>query len=55
MKLKRIPIKLMLFVPVMALGLLGMASMWAAVFADSGVAMLCVLNAVRLLYQGKKG
>ena len=36
---------------VMALGLLGYASMWAAVFADSGVAMLCVLNAIRLLYQ----
>ena len=36
---------------VMVLGLLGHASMWAAVFADSGVAMLCVLNAIRLLYQ----
>ena len=38
---------------VMALGLLGYASMWAAVFADSGVAMLCVLNAIRLLYRKK--
>ena len=38
---------------VMILGLLGMASMWAAVFADSGVAMLCVLNSIRLLYQKK--
>ena len=36
---------------VMILGLLGLASMWLAVFADSGVAMLCVLNSVRLLYQ----
>ena len=36
---------------VMALGLLGMASMWLAVFADSGVAMLCVLNSIRQLYQ----
>lgn len=36
---------------VMLLGLLGWASMWAAVFADSGVAMLCVLNSVRLLYR----
>ena len=34
---------------VMILGLTGHASMWAAVFADSGVAMLCVLNAIRLL------
>lgn len=35
---------------VMALGLTGYASMWMAVFADSGVAMLCVLNSIRLLY-----
>ena len=36
---------------VMALGLFGMASMWLAVFADSGVAMLCVLNSIRQLYK----
>ncbi len=36
---------------VMILGLLGGASMWMAVFADSGVAMLCILNSVRLLYK----
>ena len=36
---------------VMILGLCGFASMWLAVFADSGVAMLCVLNSVRLLYK----
>ncbi len=36
---------------VMILGLTGHASMWAAVFADSGVAMLCVLNAIRMLYR----
>ena len=36
---------------VMVLGLLGFASMWLAVFADSGVAMLCVLNSIRLLYK----
>ena len=41
-------------VAVMILGLLGMANLWLAVFADSGVAMLCVLNAVRLLYGVKK-
>ena len=39
---------------VMILGLLGYASMWMAVFADSGVAMLCVLNSVGVLYLGKK-
>ena len=36
---------------VMVLGLLGGASMWLAVFADSGVAMLCVMNSVRMLYK----
>lgn len=36
---------------VMILGLTGHASMWMAVFADSGVAMLCVLNSIRILYQ----
>lgn len=38
---------------VMVLGLCGLASMWMAVFADSGVAMLCVLNSVRVLYSKK--
>ena len=38
---------------VMILGILGYASMWAAVFADSGVAMLCVLHAVLPLYLKK--
>ena len=37
----------------MVLGLLGFASMWIAVFADSGVAMLCVLNSIRMLYRRK--
>ena len=36
---------------VMILGLAGFASMWMAVFADSGVAMLCVLNSIRVLYK----
>ena len=36
---------------VMVLGLAGHASMWMAVFADSGVAMLCVLNSIRMLYR----
>lgn len=34
---------------VMILGLLGFANMWMAVFADTGVAMLCVLNSIRAL------
>ena len=36
---------------VLVLGLMGIASMWLAVFADSGVALLCVLNSIRLLYR----
>ena len=34
---------------VMILGLLGIATMWEAVFADVGVALLCILNALRLM------
>ncbi len=36
---------------VFVLGFLGYATMWMAVFADTGIAMLCVLNAMRLLRQ----
>lgn len=36
---------------VMILGFAGHANMWMAVFADTGVAMLCVLNSVRVLYK----
>lgn len=36
---------------VMVLGLFGYANMWLAVFADTGVAMLCVLNSIRILYK----
>jgi Cd2+/Zn2+-exporting ATPase len=31
------------------LGALGIANMWGAVFADVGVAVLCILNAIRCL------
>lgn len=34
---------------VMLLGILGHANMWLAVFADVGVAMICILNALRTL------
>ena len=34
---------------VMLWGLLGIANMWLAVFADVGVAMLCILNALRAM------
>ena len=41
---------LIIKVTVMILGLCGFASMWLAVFADTGVAMLCILNSIRILY-----
>ena len=34
---------------VLALGALGFASMWAAVFADVGVSVIAILNAIRAL------
>lgn len=35
---------------VLILGALGLANMWLAIFADVGVACLCILNAMRTLY-----
>ena len=37
-------------VVVIGLGVLGLANLWAAVFADVGVALLAVLNATRALH-----
>ena len=34
---------------VLVLGFIGFANIWAAVFADTGVAMLCILNSMRIL------
>lgn len=36
---------------VLLLGPLGFANMWLAVFADTGVAMICVLNSIRILWK----
>ncbi len=38
---------------VLILGAVGIASMWAAVFADVGVAVLAILNAIRMLKKVK--
>lgn len=38
---------------VLLLGAIGIASMWAAVFADVGVAVIAILNAVRMLRVAK--
>ena len=34
---------------VMIISLLGFANMWIAVFADTGVSVLCLLNSIRIL------
>ena len=39
---------------VLALGAAGLSNMWAAVFADVGVTLLCVLNSVRAMRPDKK-
>ena len=39
---------------VLLLSAFGLANMWMAIFADTGVAMLCVLNAMRLLRIGAR-
>ena len=38
-------------IAVMLLALCGFANMWLAVFADTGVAMICIINAIRTLYK----
>lgn len=35
-------------------GALGIANMWWAIFADTGVAMICVLNSMRLLFIARR-
>ena len=39
----------------LVLGALGIASMWVAVFADVGVAVICILNSMRMLVKKEKG
>lgn len=36
---------------VMIMGLFGFANIWVAVFADTGVSILCILNSIRILYK----
>ena len=39
---------------VLILGALGIANMWAAVFADVGVAIICIINSMRILASGRR-
>ena len=46
-------IALFVKIGVMALGALGLANMWEAIFADVGVAVIAILNSIRVLrYRG---
>ncbi|MFV0466826.1 MAG: heavy metal translocating P-type ATPase [Lachnospiraceae bacterium] len=49
--MQNVTFALIIKISVMTLGLLGIYSnMWLAVFADTGVAFLCILNSIRILY-----
>jgi Cd2+/Zn2+-exporting ATPase len=39
---------------ILVMGALGMASMWEAVFGDVGVALIAILNAMRVMKKGKR-
>lgn len=39
---------------VMVMGLFGYANMWIAVFADTGVSMLCLMNSIRILHSNEQ-
>lgn len=46
--LQNITLAFLLKIIVLSLGVVGLATMWGAVFADVGVALLAILNAVRI-------
>ena len=50
---ENVVLALLVKIGIMFLGLVGHANMWLAVFADTGIAMICIINAVRILYAGK--
>lgn len=48
---ENVVIALIIKFAIMALGFFNHANMWTAVFADTGVSILCILNSIRILYQ----
>ena len=50
---ENIVLSLVIKLGVIFLGLVGYANMWMAIVADTGVLIICVINAVRVLYVGK--
>ncbi len=39
---------------ILFIGLIGFANMWLAVFADTGVTLICILNSLRILFKFRK-
>ncbi|MCC6095689.1 MAG: cadmium-translocating P-type ATPase [Eubacterium sp.] len=52
---QNIVLALVIKVAILLLAAAGLAPMWLAVFGDTGVLILCVLNSARTLYTGRKG
>ncbi len=50
---QNIAFALIVKIAVLILGALGIANMWAAVFGDVGVSVICILNSMRLLAEKK--
>lgn len=48
---QNIALALVIKLAFLALSVFGLVTMWIAVFADAGVAILCVLNSAKLLYK----
>ncbi len=51
---QNITIALVVKIGIIILSILGIANMWIAVFGDVGVAVICILNAMRILSKRKK-
>ena len=49
--IQNVVIALAVKIIVLILGFIGFANIWAAVFADTGVAMICILNSLRILFK----
>ena len=51
---QNITIALVVKLGIIILSALGLANMWIAVFGDVGVAIICILNAMRILSKRRK-
>ena len=51
---QNIAIALIVKLGIIVLSIFGIANMWIAVFGDVGVAVICILNSMRILSRRKK-